>query len=109
MSKVLKLARIFHGLSQIEVAKALGVAKSSVSEIESGKRPLSLQTIRRYAKLFGIPPSSLLLFMEEIEGEYVPAEHGRLQSKALKLLEWIRENGDLTDGTGEDSDSGDAQ
>lgn len=98
MSKVLKLAREFNGMSQLQVAQALGVAKSSISEFESGKRALSLQTIRRYAKVFGIPASSLLMFMEEIEGEYVPAEHGRLQSNAIKVFNWIRER------TGENSD-----
>ena len=91
MSKVLKLAREFNGMSQLQVAQALGVAKSSISEFESGKRALSLQTIRRYARVFGIPASSLLMFMEEIEGEYVPAEHGRLQSNAIKVFNWIRE------------------
>jgi transcriptional regulator with XRE-family HTH domain len=96
MSRVLKLARLFHGLTQTDVANALGIAKSSVSAIESGKRPLSLPTIRRYAKLF-IPPSSLLLFMEEFEGEYVPAEHGYLRSNALKLMEWLRERAQLPD------------
>lgn len=97
MSRVIKLARIFHQLSQAEVASALGVAKSTISEIESGKRSLSLKTIRRYAKLFGIPASSLLFFMEEIEGEYAPSEHSRLQANALRLLEWVRRRARLPD------------
>ncbi len=97
MSKVLKLARKFHGLSQVDVANALGVSKSAISEIEAGKRPVTLQTIQRYAKIFGIPPSSLLLFMEEIEGEYIPSERGKLQRNALRFLDWLRERGDLPD------------
>ena len=109
MSKVLKLARIFHGKTQAEVASALGIAKSSISEIESGKRPLSLQTIRRYAQLVGIPASSLMFFMEEIDGEYVPAEHGRLQETAIKLFEWMRKRAQLPDGCESDDPEQEAE
>lgn len=107
MSKVLKLARIFHGMTQADVASALGIAKSSISAIESGKRALSLQTIRRYARLFGIPASSLMLFMEEIDGEYVPRENGGLQGNAIKLFEWMRERARLPPGSeSDDPDQG---
>lgn len=100
MSKVLKIVREFNQLSQTEVAEALGISKSNVSEYESGKRPLSLQIIKRYAKLFGVPPSSFLLFMEEIEGEFVPSEHKRLQRNAIKLLEWLRRKAQVPDDDG---------
>lgn len=98
MSRILKLARTFQGLTQAEVAAKLGLAKSYVSEIEAGKRPVSLQTIRRYAKLLGVPASSLLFFMEEFEdNEYVPSEKGPLQEKALRLFAWLQDYADITE------------
>lgn len=98
MSKILKLARAFQGLTQAEAANKLGVAKSYISEIESGRRPISLQTIRRYAKLLEIPASSLLLFMEKFEGEeYLPAEEGPWQTRALKLFSWLQAHAGIKD------------
>lgn len=99
MSRILKLARTFNGLTQGDMARELGVAQSYISEVEAGKRPVSLQTIRRYAKVLDVPPSSLLFFMEQFDGEeqYVPAESGFLKDKALDLLAWLQEKAQLAE------------
>lgn len=42
------------GLDQAEVAEALGLARTSISNIENGKQPLSLDKVAPLAKLYGI-------------------------------------------------------
>ena len=71
-------------------------SKDFLSEIESGKRPVSLKVIRKYATVFSVPASSLLFFMEVVgdtRDEAVPVK-GLLQTATLKMLYWIREQFD---------------
>ena len=48
----LKEAREYMGISQEKVATYLGVPRSAVSEIESGKRSVSALELQRLAKLY---------------------------------------------------------
>ena len=50
----LKEAREYMGISQEKVATYLGVPRSAVSEIESGKRSVSALELQRLAKLYHI-------------------------------------------------------
>lgn len=47
------------GISQIELSRDTGLAKSTVSEVLSGKKSFSRQMIRRLADYFGIEPGVL--------------------------------------------------
>ena len=44
---------------QSQVSKATGLAKSSLSEVLSGKKPFSRQMIRKLAAYFGVDVSVL--------------------------------------------------
>lgn len=46
-------ARLSAGLRQIDVAKTLGVAQPTVSELESGTTSPKLETLQKYARAVG--------------------------------------------------------
>ena len=56
----LKEARLNAGLSQKEVAEQLGVAKSSYSLYESGKREPDVERIKKLAQILGVSSDALL-------------------------------------------------
>lgn len=88
ISEALRLLRLYTGLTQIEMAERLDVSQSLVSDVERGRKAVSLSLLERYADVFDIRMSKLLFFAEEIKDE-PPATRGRLliAGKALKLLE----------------------
>lgn len=47
------------GVTQAELHRETGISKSSLSEVLSGKKPLSRQMIRRLAEYFGVDVSVL--------------------------------------------------
>lgn len=91
--RALKLIRQYHRLSQAELADALNLSRSFVSELEKpgGKKP-SIDVLERYANYFKIPVSSLLLFAER-SGSSDVRENSRAfaADKVLKMLEWLEE------------------
>jgi len=49
------------GLSQGDAAKALGINRSYLSLVESGKRGVSSKMLRKFSQAYDIPYSSLLM------------------------------------------------
>jgi len=84
--------RIFHDMTQRELAEKLEISKSHLSEIESGKKKTTLLVLERYAAVFGIPVSSILFFSESLNSD-VQVEKSRtiVSSKILALLNFIAE------------------
>jgi transcriptional regulator with XRE-family HTH domain len=68
LNEALRLLRVYHDLTALELAEQLGISPSYLSEIESGKKEPSLQLIRRYAEIFKTSRSSILFFAEDLEG-----------------------------------------
>ena len=64
VGQALKHARIARGLTLKQVGKSMGIAMSTISEIESGKRRVSAVELYRFAKLYQRPIS---FFLEESE------------------------------------------
>lgn len=99
LNEALRLARAFHDCTQSELAKNLGISRSYLSEIESGKKEPSLDLLQRYASYFRIPLSSLLLFSESLEK---PKRSDKLRlsaaDKVLKMLQWIETKSEKGDG-----------
>ena len=56
----IKVARIELHLSQDYVAKFVGVSRTAIVEIESGKRKVSADELGRFSELFQIPADELL-------------------------------------------------
>ena len=52
-ARELVAARAKAGLSQAQVAERMGTTQSTVTRLESGKRPPSLRTVQRFAQAVG--------------------------------------------------------
>lgn len=91
LHRALRLIRKYHSKSPSEVAYELGISKKELSEIESNQRPVSPVLLQKYATLFEIPVSSLVLFSETMDKErkYSQLVRKSLAGKALKILEWM--------------------
>lgn len=92
LSEALKLLRSYHDVSQIQLANDLGISRSYLSEVESGRKQPSLELLRTYSEHFDVPLSAILLFSETVE-KGVVAETARKvsSSAALKLLGWLND------------------
>jgi len=91
INEALKIARLYWGFTQTEMAEKLGISQAMVSEIERGTKSVTFETLDRYSKVLGIRKSELMFFAEEIEGE-APIRKGRLilAEKALRLLDKLK-------------------
>ncbi len=88
INRALRLAREFHRMKQVELAKRLNISTSYLSEIESGKKPPTIELLDGYADVFGVPASTFMLFQEQMNA----VDDTKRQEKARKLLqffEWV--------------------
>lgn len=67
IGEVLKRLRKIYGYKAVEMSYQLGISSSYLSEIENGKKQPSLDLLKKYAQLFGIKLSSLILLAESYE------------------------------------------
>jgi transcriptional regulator with XRE-family HTH domain len=88
INRALRLARVFHRMKQAELAEQLDISTSYLSEIEAGKKPPSIELLDSYARVFGIPASTFMLFKEQMTGA---GEVKRLEKakKMLQFFEWV--------------------
>ncbi len=93
LNKVLRLIRIFHDLKQKKLAEKLGISKSLLSEIESGKKTPTLSVLNRYAEVFQVPVSSIIFFSENINSD-VDVENLQtfISPKIITLMKFVAEN-----------------
>jgi len=87
--EALRLVRVFHDMNQTALAERLQISKSYLSEIESGKKPVTLELLQKYADAFGMPLSSLLFFAEQVEGGPREKVRTAIAGKVVKMLNWI--------------------
>lgn len=88
--EALRLVRVFHDMSQTVLAERLCISKSYLSEIESGKKTVTLELLQKYANLFNMPVSSLMFFSEQInDGLHSERFRTAIAGKALKILQWV--------------------
>ena len=64
---VLKRIRIIYGYKASEMSSELGISASYLSEIENNKKQPSLELLQKYADIYGIRLSSLILLSENME------------------------------------------
>lgn len=92
LNEALRLVRVFHDLSQKELAEKLGISKSYLSEIEAGKKTPTLALLNYYSEVFDIPVSSIMFFSENLNNS-TRTEQLRtfVSSKILAILNFIAE------------------
>lgn len=66
MGEALRLLRIFNGYKSAELAKKLELSQSYVSELENGKKQPTMEVLDKYAKVFEMKKSTLMLFAESL-------------------------------------------
>lgn len=90
LGKSLRLIRQYHNLNQTQLAAKLSISTSYLSELEAGKKDVSIELLQRYAAVFNVPLSSLVVFSETLDGEHsVSKARSFISKKMLKILEWI--------------------
>lgn len=57
IGKQLKELRLSRGWKQVEVADKVGLSRSAISNIEAGKRALTLTTLKKFCEIFQIDVS----------------------------------------------------
>ena len=83
------MVRVFHDMNQTTLAERLQISKSYLSEIESGKKQVTLELLQKYADIFGMPLSSLLFFAEQVEGGAREGLRTSIAGKVIKMLDWM--------------------
>ena len=93
MGEALRLLRIFNGYKSAELAKKLELSQSYVSELENGKKQPTIEVLDKYAKVFEMKKSTLMLFAETLEDEEIKNDKkqriARAGMKLLKILEKV--------------------
>lgn len=86
----LRLVRVFHDMSQTDLAAKLRISRSYLSEIEKGeKKKVTLDLLERYAEVFKIPMSSLMFFAEQVDGSRAERARVAVAGKIAKMLDWV--------------------
>lgn len=90
LNEALRLIRRFHGIPQSTLASELSISKSYLSEVEKGTKKPTIELLDKYSERFDMPPSSLLLFSEKLDGKK-RSENVRIKAanKIIKLMKWI--------------------
>ena len=92
LNQALKHLRRYHGMKQQELASQLGISNNYLSEIESGAKAhaITVDLLNRYAVIFKVPVSTLMLFSEQLDAT---KRSDRLRvsmaKKVLDMLNWI--------------------
>ena len=88
ISERIKELRKSSGLTQIEFAQKLNVSYGTIAMWETGKRTPGIETIKKIADFFGVPPGSITGWEdnsnEEIDNEYYEIEE-KLKFVGCKL------------------------
>ena len=83
LAEALRLIRVYHDMKQSELSARLGISKSYLLEIESGKKEPKIELIERYSTEFGIPCSSIMFFSENLDS---PSKSATDATKAKGII-----------------------
>lgn len=95
---ILKKIRLIYGYKAIEMCKYLDISQSYLSEIENNKKEPSLTLLNKYAKIYDIKLSSLILISENYDESITQNKSDKFISKMMIHLVNTLSNGkDETD------------
>lgn len=99
MSETLKLLRIFFGYKSVEMAKKLNISQSFLSEVENGKKNVTLELLNQYSKVFNIKVSTIVLLSESLENDKDSKKDIKhnIAGIGMRVLKILKENGELDD------------
>lgn len=86
----LRFQRRKKGLTQAELAKAVGVTTNYISLIEKGKKTPSVKTIQKIALALDVPASSLL--ENDLRNELSNLAEQYDVKEMLNALEWLQDS-----------------
>jgi transcriptional regulator with XRE-family HTH domain len=90
IAEALRLLRTYHKIKQSQLAAELGISRSYLCEIESGRKAISLDLLKAYSTHFQVPISALFFFSEELDRSRPAARvQGAVALTALRLLSRI--------------------
>ena len=89
LGEALRLVRVFHDCKLGELAAAIGMSPSYISEIEKGKKTPSIETLNKYANYFDTTVSSLMFFSEELEKDKSKPVRTAVRKKLIRFLQII--------------------
>ncbi|HVN26639.1 MAG TPA: helix-turn-helix transcriptional regulator [Candidatus Paceibacterota bacterium] len=90
LAYVLREIRIWHGLSQAEVAKRLSCPRTWLSKIERGECSPLLGSLERLAAFYGIPVSVIVFLAEHPEAPFSKSMLGPTVTVSSIICEVIR-------------------
>jgi transcriptional regulator with XRE-family HTH domain len=97
LNQALRHLRRYHGMKQRDLAAKLGISNNYLSEIESGAKAhvITIELLNKYAEIFKVPASTLMLFSEQLEsGKRSEKLRVSMAAKVLKMLDWIDQHDD---------------
>lgn len=96
INRALKLIRQYHKLKQSDLSEKLGISKSYLSEIESGKKAVSYNLLQKYSNIFDIQTSSLVFFSESLNSKNKLSDKFRaaFAGKIINIMEWVIDSND---------------
>lgn len=99
IGEALRLLRIFNGYKSVELAKKLEISQSYVSEIENNKKQPTMEILDKYANIFDMKKSTLLLFAESLEDDLQMGndKKKKVALAGMKLLKILEKVGKLED------------
>ena len=88
INDALRIVRLYWGYTQKELSKKLDISQSLISEIESGRKAVTLDVLECYSEKLEIRLSQLMFFAEEVES-LPPSHRGKhfIAEKVLDMLE----------------------
>lgn len=89
LGETLRLLRQYHDMSQVTLAKGVGMSTAAISMIESGKRNVTLELLDCYGRLFSLPSSFILALHEGIVLDMQGGEEAT--ERVLRIGGWIKE------------------
>lgn len=88
LGNTLKRLRGIYGYNAKEMSELLGISSSYLSEIENGKKKVSMDLLERYSELFNLRVSTLIRFSEDYEdAELNNASQKFITSLMSKVIE----------------------
>ncbi len=91
IERALKLAREYSDVSAAEMANTLEVSRSYISELESGKKRVTVDILNKYADALRLPASAFLDFSDALGGTTNPDRQRRAE-KLVHILSWVTDD-----------------